>query len=213
MFITLEGADGSGKSTQMRRLARALERAGLRPLVTREPGGTPFAEALRAGMLDPASGAVPPVAEALCVTAARADHIARVIAPALAAGRVVLCDRFTDATFAYQGAGRGVATSFLRALHAQPGLRLHPHLTLLFDLPIRAGLARTRRRNGARSRGTRLDRESRAFHARVVAGYRALAKKEPRRIRVIDAAGTEAEVAARVSSVVMPFLARRGRMR
>ncbi len=209
IFITLEGADGSGKSTQLRKLVRSLRRAGVRPVVTREPGGTPFAEALRAGLLNPGSGAVPPIAEALCVAAARADHLARVIEPALAAGRIVLCDRFTDATFAYQGAGRGVSRRFLTGLHASPGLRRKPDLTLLFDLPLGAGLSRARTRNGRRRAGTRLDRESRAFHQRVVRGYRAIAKAEPRRVKVIDAGGTEAVVAARVAAVVMPFIARR----
>src|SRR6266850_5125937 len=183
-FVTFEGGEGSGKSTQLARLAARLATRGLDPLVTREPGGTPVAEGIRALLLDPAlkPGAM---AEALLMEAARADLVATVIRPALAAGSVVLCDRYDDSTLAYQGAGRGLDLKMLREWNRVATGGLVPALTLLFDLDPEVGLTR---REDASGVPNRLDRESLAFHARVRAQFLELARAEPRRFIVIDAA-------------------------
>jgi dTMP kinase len=183
-FVTFEGGEGSGKSTQLARLAARLAARGLDPLVTREPGGTPVAEGIRALLLDPAlePGAL---AEALLMEAARADLVATVIRPALAAGRVVLCDRYADSTLAYQGAGRGLDLAMLAAWNRNATGGLVPDLTLLFDLDPAVGLSR---REIAAGVPNRLDRESLAFHTRVRAQYLALARAEPGRFAVIAAA-------------------------
>jgi dTMP kinase len=182
-FITLEGGEGSGKSTQVGRLERRLRVLGLDPLVTREPGGTPLAERVREVLLDPAL-APGPLAEALLVEAARADLVAHRIAPALAEGRVVVCDRYTDSTLAYQGGGRGLDPSALATLNALAIGDLRPDLTLLFDLDEREGL---KRRAAATGAVNRLDREPPEFHARVRQRFLELARAEPSRFRVLDA--------------------------
>ena len=182
-FITFEGGDGSGKSTQVERLAARLRARGIDPLVTREPGGTPLAEALRALVLDPARRPAP-LTEALLIIAARADVVAGVIAPALAAGRVVLCDRFTDSTLAYQGAGRGLDAARLAEWNRIATAGRDPDLTLLFD--VDPELARVRR-SGAAGGTNRLDREPPEFHARVRGRYLELAAAEPKRFVVLDA--------------------------
>jgi len=183
-FVTFEGGEGSGKSTQLARLAARLGRRGLDPLVTREPGGTPVAEGIRALLLDPAlePGAVP---EALLMEAARAELVATVIRPALAAGRLVLCDRYADSTLAYQGAGRGLDLAMLVEWNRIATGGLVPDLTLLFDLDPAVGLSR---REDASGVPNRLDRESLAFHTRVRAQYLALSRAEPGRFAVIAAA-------------------------
>jgi dTMP kinase len=184
LFVTFEGGEGSGKSTQLARLAERLRGGGWDPLVTREPGGSPLAEGIRALLLDPAR-APGAVTEALLMVAARSDLVATVIRPALAAGRVVLCDRYADSTLAYQGGGRGLdAVQLARWNEAATG-GLQPDLTLLFDVPPGVGLAR---RAGAAGAPNRLDLESEAFHARVRARYLELARAEPARFRVLDAA-------------------------
>lgn len=183
LFVTFEGGEGSGKSTQLTRLAERLRAAGREPLVTREPGGSPLAEGIRALLLDPARspGAV---TEALLMVAARSDLVATVIRPALAAGRVVLCDRYTDSTLAYQGAGRGLDAARLADWNDAATGGLRPDLTLLFDVAPRLGLAR---RAGSGGAPNRLDLESEAFHARVRARYLELARAEPGRFVVLDA--------------------------
>jgi len=183
-FITLEGGEGSGKSTQVARLERRLRARGLDPLLTREPGGTPLAERVRELLLDPAL-APGPMAEALLMESARADLVARVIRPALAAGRVVVCDRYADSTLAYQGGGRGIPRAALEALNALATGGLVPDLTLLFDLDERAGLSR--RAAGAEA-VNRLDREPPEFHRRVRERYLELAREQPERYVVLDAA-------------------------
>lgn len=189
-FVTFEGGEGSGKSTQIERLAARLRARGVEPLVTREPGGTPLAEAVRALLLDPGSASstgLDPrpgaLSEVFLLEAARADLVAKVIRPALAGGRVVFCDRYGDSTLAYQGGGRGLDAAALEAwnLAATGGLR--PDLTLLFDLDAGQGL---RRRAGAGD-ANRLDREPEAFHARVRARYHELAAREPDRFVILDA--------------------------
>jgi dTMP kinase len=183
-FVTFEGGEGSGKSTQLERIAGRLRARGLDPLVTREPGGTPLAERIRELLLDPA---LRPSAmtEALLMEAARAELVASVIRPALAAGRIVLCDRYDDSTLAYQGGGRGLDAELLRTLNRASTGGLEPGLTLLFDLDPAAGLARRARSAGSLNR---LDREPEAFHIRVRARYLELAAAEPGRFVVLDAA-------------------------
>jgi dTMP kinase len=182
-FVTFEGGEGSGKSTQLQRLAARLRERGFDPLVTREPGGTPVAEAIRALLLDPALEPTA-VAEALLMEAARAELVSTVIRPALEAGRMVLCDRYADSTLAYQGAGRGLDLDVLRGWNRVATGGLTPDLTLLFDLDPGLGLLR---RGGAAGVPNRLDRESLAFHARVRVQFLELARAEPRRFTLIPA--------------------------
>jgi dTMP kinase len=201
-FITFEGGEGSGKSTQIERLAERLRARGFDPLTTREPGGTPLAENIRALLLDPARrpGAF---AEAFLMEAARAEIVAHVIRPALAAGRIVICDRYADTTLAYQGGGRGLPHALLSAMnHAATG-GLVPDVTLLFDLAPEQGLAR---RSAAGADLNRIDRESAEFHARVRARYLELAAAEPGRWVVLDAAEAPARLEARVWDAVAPCL-------
>ena len=190
LFVTFEGGEGSGKSTQLARLAARLRARGTEPLVTREPGGTPLAEGIRELLLDPARrpGAM---SEALLMEAARADLVANLVRPALAAGRVVLCDRYDDSTLAYQGAGRGLEPRLLDALnHAATG-GLKPHLTLLYDVPAPVGLARRAHAGGGTNR---LDREPADFHVRVRQRFLELAAAEPARWVVLDGTATADEL-------------------
>lgn len=195
-FITFEGIEGVGKSTQLAHAAAYLRAHGIDPLVTREPGGTPLAEALRALVLQRRDHPIGVTTELLMIFAARASHVADVIAPALALGRWVLCDRFTDCTEAYQGAGQGVATATVRQLAAIAHPGLVPDRTLLLDAPPAAALARVA------SRGAKLDRfeaEDGEFFERVRRGYLDIATREPGRVRLIDAAGNEQQVAAAIA--------------
>jgi dTMP kinase len=200
LFITFEGGEGSGKSTQVARLAGRLRARGVDPVVAREPGGTPLAEGIRALLLD-ATPPPGPMAEAFLMEAARAELVAGIIRPALEAGRVVLCDRYGDSTLAYQGAGRGLDSGMLRVLNLEATDGLVPDLTLLFDLDPAAGLARR-----AASGVNRLDREPPAFHARVRARYLELARDEPSRFVVLDASLAPDAVEARVWEAVEPRL-------
>jgi dTMP kinase len=205
-FLTLEGGEGSGKSTQVGRLERRLRARGLDPLVTREPGGTPLAERVREVLLEPAL-APQPLTEALLVEAARSDLVTRRIAPALAAGRVVVCDRFIHSTLAYQGGGRGLERAVLDPLNALATGGLKPSLTLLFDLDERAGLER---RAAAAGAVNRLDREPAEFHRRVRESFLQLAREEPARFLVLDAALDPAQLEERVWLAVEPRLAAAG---
>lgn len=191
VFITFEGIEGSGKSTQLARLDAALRTRGLDPLVTREPGGTPLGRALRAALLAPGEDAAArsPLTEALLMVADRHEHVARVIAPALAGSRIVLCDRHADSTVAYQGGGSGVALATLTSLNAIATGSTRPGLTLLFDLPVEVALARMADRAGrAGAAPDRFEAETVAFHERVRRAYLGLSSAEPERIVVIDAA-------------------------
>ncbi|HOJ68669.1 MAG TPA: dTMP kinase [Candidatus Hydrogenedentes bacterium] len=202
-FITFEGIEGGGKTTQSRRLAERLAAEGIDVVVTREPGGDPLAEAIRRLLLDPANAPVTPEAELLLYAAARAQHVARVIRPALAAGRVVLCDRYSDSTAAYQGGGRGVDHDTLRVLHRVATDNLWPDLTLLFDLDPETGLTRV----GGRGKDPdRMEGEDIAFHRRVRAAFLEAAQREPGRFRVIDASRDVDTVADTVWREVMPAL-------
>jgi dTMP kinase len=190
-FITIEGLDGCGKSTQLGKLAAALRAQGIEVVLTREPGGTPAGESIRGVLLDSRTTGLDPMAEMALMFAARAQHLHEVILPALAAGRWVLCDRFTDSTEAYQGGGRKVGVEIVHQLHKLLCDGVQPDLTLLMDSEVSASVARARRRNTAAASGphdeNRFEQESRAFFERVRNGYLALAKREPRRVILLDA--------------------------
>ena len=187
-FITLEGVDGAGKSTHVDWIAERLRGEGHAVLVTREPGGTPLAEQLRALVL---AEAMDPITETLLMFAARADHVAKRIRPALAAGTWVLCDRFTDATAAYQGAGKGVSAELVERLAAAAHPGLHPDRTLVFDCSYEVSQARLR---GSGRPMDRFEQQDRSFFERVRECYLCRARAEPGRIHVIDGAGTVQEV-------------------
>ena len=182
-FVTLEGVEGVGKSTQLRSVCQRLREHGLHVVETREPGGTPEADEIRATLLKVRGDGFDPMAELLMMFAARALHVEKVIRPALAAGSWVVCDRFTDASYAYQGGGRGIPTAQIVALERLVLKGLKPDLTVLLDVDPAVGIAR------ARGRGTldRFEQEQDAFFKKVRRVYLARARKEPRRIRVIDA--------------------------
>jgi len=201
LFITLEGGEGAGKSTSLAFVREFLEQAGRRVLVTREPGGTPLGEKIRELLLHGRAN-MDVDTELLLMFAARAEHLARVIRPALANGAYVVCDRFTDATYAYQGGGRGVPEARIRILEdwVQQGLR--PDLTLLLDIPVEQGLERA----GQRSAPDRFEREKIDFFERVRNRYLAAAASEPQRIRVIDAARDIPQVQAQLRSVLEEVL-------
>jgi dTMP kinase len=183
-FITLEGGEGAGKSTQIRLLAVHLRARGIEVVTTREPGGSPGAEAIRGLLVSGDTGRWRPLTEALLLNAARHEHLHATILPALERGAWVLCDRFADSTFAYQGAGHGLNTSPLKTLHALTVGDVRPDLTLILDLPPEAGIARTRGRGGAEDRYERMDL---SFHERLRQGFLAVAAAEPERCLVIDA--------------------------
>ena len=187
-FVTLEGVDGAGKSTHMAWIAERLRAPGRKVLVTREPGGTPLAERLRALVLNEP---MDPLAETMLLFAARADHVQREIGPALEQGTWVLCDRFTDATFAYQGGGKGVAAELIAHLAQVSHDGLMPDLTLMFDCPYEVARARLDRADKAPDR---FEREDREFFERVRQAYLGLARADPERIRVVDASGTLEEI-------------------
>lgn len=202
-FITLEGIEGAGKSTVAVALQAELERRGERVLLTREPGGTPLAESLRELLLRRGAEQLNPTAETLLMFAARAVHLDNAVRPALAAGRWVICDRFTDASYAYQGGGRGVDLSLLDRLAAAVHADLWPSRTLLLDLPVATGLARAKTRPGAPDR---FESEQRAFFERVRATYLQRAVREPQRIRVIDAQHDRVEVVAAALAALADLL-------
>ncbi|HET8691582.1 MAG TPA: dTMP kinase [Steroidobacteraceae bacterium] len=198
-FVTFEGMEGVGKSTQIARAADHLRGRGIEPLVTREPGGTALAEKLRALVLEPGQGVVSPTAELLIMFAARASHVAEVIRPAVAEGRVVLCDRFTDATEAYQGGGRGMSHAWIRELARIAHPRLAPDLTILLDAPPELALSRLQGRGPARDR---IEGEGAAFFERVREAYLAIAQREPARVRVVDATRGADVVAGDVAALL-----------
>jgi len=208
-FITFEGLDGTGKSTQMRKLAAALREAGHKVIETREPGGTPSGEKIRKVLLDSSTAGLSPLAEMALMFASRAQHIAEVIEPALGAGNIVLCDRFTDSTEAYQGSGRRLGSDPVLELHRVLCGNLQPDLTLLLDSNPHASVSRARRRNRRASKSAarshdenRFEQETRGFFARVREGYLAIATREPGRVIVVDARGTPAQTHERILEVV-----------
>ena len=203
VFITFEGGEGAGKSTQVVRLVERLRAAGLDVIQTREPGGSVGAEAIRALVLNGEIERWSPRTETLLMYAARSDHLERTIRPALEAGQWVVCDRFADSSRAYQGAGGGAPSDFIEALDAAIVGADQPDLTLIFDLPVEVGLER------AFGRGlfeTRFESKGQAFHQRLRDGFATIAAAHPGRCRMIDATGTPDEVFARIWGAVEPVL-------
>jgi dTMP kinase len=207
-FITFEGLDGCGKSTQLKKLAATLRTQSLDVVMTREPGGTPTGEKIRKLLLDTKTLGLAPLAELSLMFASRAQHIKEVIQPALAAGRIVLCDRFTDSSEAYQGGGRKLGSEPILALHRILCGNLQPELTILMDSDVAASVARARRRNlAAKSSRThndenRFEQESRAFFGRVRDAYLAIAAREPERVALIDARGSVEETHRQIMQAV-----------
>ncbi|WP_127477235.1 dTMP kinase [Sulfurivermis fontis] len=205
-FITLEGGEGAGKSSNLEHIHRRLSAAGKRVIRTREPGGTPLGEQLRALLLDRSQSAMVADTELLLMFAARAQHLGELIVPALERGDWVLCDRFTDATYAYQGGGRGIDPERIRVLEQWVQRELRPDLTLLLDLPVEQGLQRA----GARSDPDRFEQEQEDFFRRVRDAYHARAAQEPERFRLIDASRPLPEVQAQIDQVLDAYLAEAG---
>jgi len=189
LFITFEGIEGSGKSTLLYNVAAALRRSGLDPLMTREPGGTSLGVALRKVLLNPDMERIGSIAELMLFAADRAQHVSQVILPALETGQTVLCDRYSDATVAYQGHGRGIPLDVITAVDNPARSGAIPHMTVLLDLPAETGLTRARARNNESSdkSESRIDEEEMAFHRKVREGYLMLAGNEPERFLVLDA--------------------------
>jgi dTMP kinase len=200
-FITVEGIEGVGKSTQVTRLASLLEKRGIAHLVTREPGGTPLAERIREIVLTSREEPLPPKAELLLMFAARAVHLANKIEPALATGSWVICDRFTDATYAYQGAGRGMDVESIGMLEKLVQGTRRPDLTLLLDAPVEQALERADKRRGNEQKD-RFEHERVEFFARVREGYRTRARLEPQRFALIDATLPLDEVTERLAAAI-----------
>jgi dTMP kinase len=213
-FISFEGLDGSGKSTQVEKLARSLRAHGLEVLVTREPGGTATGEKIREVLLHSGTEGLSPFAEMALMFASRAQHVHEVILPALAEGRIVLCDRFTDSTEAYQGGGRKLGTKPVLELHRILCANLQPDVTFLLDNEVGFSVERARRRNrnvkhkgarpekGGEKDENRFEQESRAFFGRVRHAYLAIAAREPQRVHVINARGTPNETHAAIMGLV-----------
>lgn len=189
-FITFEGIEGCGKTTQLRLLAKSLADEGREVITTREPGGCPISDKIRSILLDAENKGMTPTTELLLYAAARAQHIAEVVAPALKRGAIVLCDRFTDATLAYQGYGRQIDLGIIATLNSIAAGEVKPHMTLLLDCPVETGLSRAMARINAHNgpREERFELEPSQFHRRVRDGYHALAANEPERFIVVDAA-------------------------
>lgn len=203
-FITFEGVEGCGKTTQIKLLSEFLSERGILTLLTREPGGCPIADKIRAILLDAENRALSPLAELMLYAAARAQHVTEVIAPALNAGKIVLCDRFCDATVAYQSFGRGIDRGVINALNLQACQGVSPDLTVLVDCDPHVGLERARRRIEATSgpREERFELEALAFHHKVRAGYQQLAADEPDRFLIIDGTGSIEKIFATITTRV-----------
>jgi dTMP kinase len=202
-FITLEGGEGAGKSTQTRLLAAALEKRGIDVVVTREPGGAPGAEDIRKLLVEGEPGRWDPLVETLMMFAARADHVANTIGPALARGAYVVCDRFTDSTYAYQGAGRGLPRETIRRIESLAVPDIKPDLTLILDVPAETGLARTQSRQHGETRFERFDL---AFHQRLRDAFRDIARHHADRCVLIDTTKAPEAVSQEILSVVQQRL-------
>jgi len=213
-FITFEGLDGCGKSTQLGRLAEKLSQHGFSVVVTREPGGTDTGEKIRRLLLDTRTSGLTPMAELALMFASRAQHIQEVILPCLDAGQIVLCDRFTDSSEAYQGGGRKLGSKPVLELHRVLCGDLKPDLTILMDSDVDASVERARRRNLARSATDsdegRFEKENRAFFTRVRNTYLEIAKREPERVAVIDARGTPDRTHAKILQTVLAKIGAQG---
>ncbi len=207
-FITFEGIEGCGKSTQLRLAAERLTAAGHGVVVTREPGGCPIADAIRAILLDAGNSTMVPMTELLLYGAARAQHVAEVVEPALAAGKIVLCDRFTDSTLAYQGYGRKLDRELIARLNTLAAGNIRPDLTIVLDCPVEMGLARAMARinTSDTAREERFEQESLLFHERIRDGFLSLATAEPRRFVVLDGSRGIEETEALVTEAIMTRL-------
>jgi len=201
-FITLEGSEGSGKSTNLAYIHQQLQQSGIDVVLTREPGGTPLGEQIRELLLDHRQQAMASDTELLLMFAARAQHLNELILPALEQGRWVLCDRFTDATYAYQGAGRGIREERIGVLEQWVQGELRPDLTFFLDLPVAQGLARA----GERSAPDRFEREQIDFFERVRQGYLTQAEREPQRYRVVDASVPLEQVQSQINTLLNDYL-------
>jgi dTMP kinase len=204
LFITFEGVEGSGKTTQIQRLRKYFVRRGIPCKVTREPGGSPIGEKIRKILLNPDHHEMVPMTELLLYEAARAQHVAAVIRPFLKKGGVVLCDRFSDATVAYQGFGRRMDLQWIKRLNDLASQGIRPDVTFLLDCPSGLGLERAIRRNRAlkREKEERFEREKIQFHRRVRRGYLAIARREPRRVKVINTRAGEEKVFEKIRKIV-----------
>jgi len=212
LFLTFEGIDGCGKTTQLNLLSDYLARLGLPYLVTREPGGTELGEQVRKILLRRSSAGMDPRNELLLYFASRAQNVAQVIRPALAEGLTVLCDRFTDASLAFQGYGRGLDLRFIRRLHRFACQEVNPDLTFVLDIRPETSVKRARKRNlSARHDEGRFEQEALAFHQRVRQGYRALARQEPRRVKLIPAEDDIETIHQKIVALARPLLARLSR--
>lgn len=203
LFITFEGGEGAGKSTQVKRLGAELQAKGREVVLTREPGGAPGAEAIRKLLVEGAASRWDGITEALLHTAARRDHLVKTVWPALQAGKVVISDRFVDSTVAYQGYGHGIDQALLGALYRAAAGDFRPDLTVIIDVPLDIGLTRAAGRGGAENRYENMDR---SFHERLRQGFLAIAAAEPKRCKIIDGARDPDRVHADVMAVVTPLL-------
>lgn len=208
LFITFEGIEGCGKTTQISRLAQSLGQKGFDIVVTREPGGCQISDKIRSILLDSNHEAMVPETELLLYTAARAQHIAQVVRPALDQGKIVLCDRFCDATLAYQGFGRRLDIETITQLNHYACQGVTPHMTLLLDLPVETGLGRARSRNALSEHldEDRFEQESLEFHQRIRDAYLQFSQQQSERIKVIDAIGDLDTVYQRINDTVTPFI-------
>jgi len=211
-LITFEGGDGTGKTTQIRGLESYLKRRGCACLVTREPGGTALGKLIRKLLLEVGDHEIASSTELFLYLADRSQHVHEIIRPAINAGKLVLCDRFTDSTLAYQGYGRGIDLEWLRQLNHAASGTVRPDLTLLLDCPVDVGLARTARRQArsaaSKSQQDRFEREKVEFHEKVRAGFLDMARNEPLRFRVIDASKTIEEISATIQRIIDQELAK-----
>ena len=202
ILVTFEGIEGSGKSTQIALTRKYLEGEGYPCLVTKEPGGTPLGKEIRSFLLDKADLSIDPLAELLLIEADRAQHVAEVIRPALEEGRMILCDRFTDATVAYQGYGRGVDMVFIEEMNRRATGGLIPQCTILLDCSVDVGMARAVGED-------RFEREDHLFHQRVREGYLRIAQQEPQRIKVVSGEGVQETIQEEIQSILSPLVERR----
>jgi dTMP kinase len=208
VFISFEGVDGAGKSTQLKLLLEYLNEKGVDYLFTREPGGTPLAEKIREILLDPANTGMSVITEAFLFAAGRADHVNNVIRPALLAGKVVISDRYVDASMVYQGVAGGLPLEFLSQINEMATGALKPHRTIVLDLSAEAAAAR---KAGTGLDSDRMEQKDMWFHEQVRQGYLDLAKAEPRRVKLVDASGSVEEVQTQIRKLVDEVLPRRSR--
>ena len=208
LFITFEGVEGSGKTTQIRRLKTYLNRKGIPCMITREPGGTPIGEKIRKILLNPDHDELVPWGELFLYEAARAQHVKEVIKPNLKRGIVILCDRFSDASIAYQGYGRRIDLKWVEQMNRMASEGIRPDMTFLLDCPTGTGLKRALKRNQVlrQEKEGRFEREKIQFHNRVRKGYLTISKKEPRRVKVIDTRKGEDQVFEEIRRYIDPLL-------